>query len=64
MKVKEVIKKLSLSSNASIIVQGVKYGSIIELKANELRNIEPEYIMNMRVNSFDIIDNVLTIYAQ
>jgi hypothetical protein len=64
MKVKEIIKKLRLCSNASVIVEGVKYGSVVELKESDLRNMEPEYIMEMKVNSMDIVDNILTIYAE
>lgn len=64
MKVKEIIKKLKMSSNASVIIQEVKAGSLVELTCEQTKDVEPQYAMNMKVNSFDIVDNVLTIYAE
>ena len=76
MKVKEIVKKFRMASNAEVFVKcdicgdviymekAVKTGDLIEITRQQLENIEPQYVMDMRVNSFDIIDNILTIYAE
>lgn len=64
MKIKAILKKYKLSSNSSVIIQEVKSGDMVELTESNLRNLEPQYIMDMKVNSIDIVDNVLTIYAE
>lgn len=65
MKVKEIVKKYRVVSNASVIIQAVKTGDMIELTKQQIKYDEvPEYAMQMKVNSFEIIDNILTIYAE
>ncbi len=64
MKVKDIVKKYRLSSNSSVIIQEVNSGDIVELTKTKIRDLEPQYIMNMTVNGFEVIDNVLKIYAE
>ena len=64
MRVKEIVKKYRMISNASVIIQAVKTGDMIELTKQQLKDAEPEYVMQMKVNSIEIIDNVLTIFAE
>ena len=63
MKVKDFLKKRRMAGNETVIVQNVRTQDLIELNRQQLKELEPEYIMNMTLNSFDIIDNVLTVYA-
>lgn len=64
MKVKEIIKKYRLCSNADVFVEAIKNQSVLQLTQTQMDKLEPEYLMDMRVNSFDVVDNVLTIYAE
>jgi len=64
MKVKEMIKKYKMSGNATVFVQHGITGDLVELTQSELRNAEPEFIMGMKLNTFDITDNVLTLYVE
>ncbi len=63
MKVKDLIKKYNMCSNADIFLQ-TPNGEISKLERDEVQNIQPELLMNSTVNSFDIIDNVLTIHIR
>ncbi|SPF54733.1 hypothetical protein SBF1_7920001 [Candidatus Desulfosporosinus infrequens] len=64
MKVKDIVKKYRIISNASVIIQAVKTGDMIELTEQQLKDAGPDYVMQMKINSIEIIDNVLTIFAE
>jgi len=53
-----------MSGNATVFVQHGITGDLVELTQSELRNAEPEFIMGMKLNTFDITDNVLTLYVE
>lgn len=61
MKVREFIKKYRLCSNAEIILQ-THDGNITKLSDEEIKDIQPEVLMSATINSFSILDNVVTIY--
>lgn len=63
MKVKDFIKKFRLCSNADIFLQ-TPDGAFAQLRKEEIKNIKPETLMSATINSFDIIDNVITIYIK
>ena len=63
MKVKEFIKKFRLCSNADMVLQ-TPDGVFAKLEKEEIKNIQPEALMSATINSFDIIDNVITIYIK
>lgn len=62
MKVKDFLKKYRMCSNADVFLQMGE--ELKELSSDEIRELEPEVFMNTTVNSFDVIDNVLTIYIR
>lgn len=65
MKVKDLLGKINYSSNAKVVIKNPLYSSgILILKpANRIRELTDADEMKMTVNSFEIIDNVLTIYV-
>lgn len=62
MKVKDFLKKYRMCSNSDVFLQ--KNGEFTQLSANQMKNLEPEVLMNATVNSFDVIDNVMTIHIR
>lgn len=64
MKVKDVLKKfMPVRSNCDVFVQDGFFGDLIELTKDNLKNYAPDFIMDMRVNTFTITDNVFTIHV-
>ena len=63
MKVKDFIKKYNMCSNADVFLQ-TSDGEFAKLNQQEIKDLEPEILMNSTVNTFDIIDNVLTIHIR
>jgi len=63
MKVRDILGKFTISSNASV---HVKCGSVLisSLSKQEIFDLKPDRIMDATVNSFNIIDNVMTIYVR
>lgn len=64
MKVIDLLKKFRLCSNADVFLESVPGGEFCQLKEDEIRELRPSAFMEMTVQSFDVIDNVLTIYAR
>lgn len=63
MKVKELLKKYRMGSNADVFLQSSN-GKFAKLERNEIENLIPEVLMDSAINTFEIIDNVLTIYIK
>ena len=63
MKVKDIIKKYRLASNADVFIEHSD-GSTAKLNRRDIKDVSPEFLMNATVNSIDIIDNVLTIHIR
>lgn len=62
MKVKQLLIKLRNNSNCDVFVQSNNSSSLIQLKKDEIKNLNGISI-EMTINSFEIIDNVLTIFV-
>lgn len=63
MKVGDFLKKYKMCSNAEVFLESVPGGEWCKLDNDELKELRPDRLMDMTVQSFSIIDNVLTIYA-
>lgn len=63
MKVRDFLKKYRMCSNADVFLQ-TSDGEFAKLERNEIENLTPEVLMNSTVNTFDIIDNVLTLHIR
>ncbi len=68
MKVKDFLKKYQMSSNAEVILEIVTNngdaGAFALLSEREIRDLDAtSYKMNLRVQSFNVTDNIMTIYA-
>lgn len=63
MKVRDFLKKYRMCSNADVFLQTTD-GEFAKLDHNKIKNLEPEALMNSTVNTFDVIDNVLTLYIR
>lgn len=63
MKVKDFLKKYRMCSNSDVFLQ-TKDGEFAQLSTKEIENLEPEALMSATVNSFDVIDNVMTIHIR
>ena len=63
MKVKDIIKKYRLASNADVFIEHSD-GAIAKLNRQDIKDVSPEFLMNATVNSIDVIDNVLTIHIR
>lgn len=64
MKVIDLLKKYRMSSNSDVFLESVPDGDFCQLKEDEIRELRPHVFMEMTVQSFEVIDNVLTIYAK
>ncbi len=62
MKVKDFLKKYRMCSNSDVFLQ--KNSELMQLSANQIKNLEPDVLMSATVNSFDVIDNVMTIHIR
>ena len=60
MKVKDILKKYRMCSNADVFLQAGE--ELKQLTDDEIRELYPEILMDETVRSIDVIDNVLTIY--
>lgn len=63
MKVGDFLKKYWMCSNAEVFIESVPAGDLSKLKQDEVSDLRPIVLMDMTVQSFSVIDNVLTIYA-
>lgn len=63
VKVIDLVGKYRICSNSKVFVRYGATGDTIELKINNLKSLTPDSVMAMKVNSFDVIDNVFTIYV-
>lgn len=63
MKVKALIDKFHCSSNAEVVIKCVGTKETILLHTKTIHNNTPEYILNMRANGFNVVGNIVTIYA-
>lgn len=64
MKVKEMVKKfIPVRSNCDVFVQDGLFGDLIELTKKDIKDLTPDFVMNMTVYSFTITDNVFTIHS-
>lgn len=63
MKVGDFLKKYKMCSNAEVFIESVPDGEWSKLNNGEVKELRPDRLMDMTVQSFSIIDNVLTIYA-
>ena len=63
MKVGDFLKKYKMCSNAEGFIESVPDGEWSKLNNGEVKELRPDRLMDMTVQSFSIIDNVLTIYA-
>ncbi len=63
MKVGDFLKKYLMCSNSEVFLKSVPDGEWCKLDENEVKELRPNRLMDMTVQSFSIIDNVLTIYA-
>ena len=59
-----MLKKYRLCSNSTVFIEDVKTGDLLELTHDDLKNLSPECFMSMTVNSFDVVDNILTLYVK
>lgn len=69
MKVKDFLKKYQMSSNAEVFLEIVTSngdaGNFVLLSEREIRDLDAtSYKMNLRVQSFNVTDNIMTIYAK
>lgn len=62
MKVKDFLKKYRMCSNTDVFLQSTSSGEFTKLDKQSILHLEPEALMTETLKSFDIIDNVLTIY--
>lgn len=62
MKVKDLLKKYRMCSNADVFLQ--TGGELQKLSQKEISELAPERLMTATVRSFDVIDNVITIYIR
>lgn len=63
MKVGDFLKKYRMCSNSEVFLESVPDGEWCKLDNDELKELRPDRLMDMTVQSFSIINNVLTIYA-
>lgn len=62
MKVRDFFKKYRMCSNADVFLQSTSSGEFTKLDKQSILHLEPETLMAETMKSFDIIDNVITIY--
>ena len=63
MKVRDIIKKYRLCSNADVFIQA-DGATFFQMTEEQLKEMNPETIMDATVTSIDVIDNVLTIHVR
>lgn len=63
MKVGDLLKKYRMCSNSDVFLECVPDGEWCKLQREEVKDLRPDSLMDMTVQSFSVIDNVLTIYA-
>ena len=61
MKVKQFLKKFRISSNCDVFVQHNKASSLVKLSDNEITKLEG-ITMGMTLKTFEITDNILTMF--
>lgn len=64
MKVKQLIDKFALSSNAMVTIMDTKSRTSVTLSSKAVREGLSSDVTAMRLNSFNVINNTLTIYAE
>lgn len=64
MKVKEWVNYYQLSSNAVVEAIDVKDGRKMLIKEADIRCGLPDRLVSMRVNSFRVSNNVVTLYIE
>lgn len=52
-----------MCSNSDVFLECVPDGEWCKLQREEVKDLRPDSLMDMTVQSFSVIDNVLTIYA-
>lgn len=63
MKVKQLLNKLKANSNCDIFVQGQKSENIVQLSKYEIAKLEG-ITMEMNIATFEITNNIVTIYVK
>ena len=63
MKVKDILSKYRMCSNADVFLQ-TPDGNFCKLSRDEIQELRPEVLMRATVNSLEFIDNVLTIHLK
>lgn len=64
MKVYDFLRKYRLCSNAKVRMTVFPVGTTAFIRDEELRNPPKDGVFGLAVQSFDVIDNVVTIYAK
>lgn len=64
MKVYDLLAKYRLCSDARVRLTVVPVGTTANVRYEELRDPPKDGVFGFSVQSFDVIDNVLTIYAK
>lgn len=64
MKVCDLLEKYRMCSNAEVRLTVVPVGTTAFIQNAELRDPQKDGVFGQTVQSFDVIDNVVTIYAK
>lgn len=64
MKVRDLLLKYRMSSDARVRLTVVPVGTTANIRYEELRDPPKDGVFALSVQGFDIIDNVMTIYAK
>lgn len=64
MKVCDFLRKYRICSNAKVRLTVVPVGTTAFIQGAELRDPPKDGVFGQTVQSFDVIDNVMTIYAK
>lgn len=64
MKVCDFLQKYRMCSNAKVRLVMFPSGTAAFIRAKELRNPPKDGAFGLSLQSFDVIDNVVTIYAK
>ena len=63
MKVKELLRKYNMRSNATVRICDGKNHIAIRLENDEIKHLKPESLMMLTVYGFSITDNVMDIFV-
>lgn len=64
MKVRDLILKYRMCSNATMCLTVLPIGTTAFVRGEELRDPPKDGVFGLTLQSFDVIDNVVTIYAK